>query len=80
MCWDLDAEILLRIRSGQKAFIIIKDVLMAKQEKTVHADLFNSFACDVMHWWDIGYNKKERTATGFDIEGYGKIHARNIVM
>ena len=44
----MDAEILLRIRSGWKAFITIRDIIKAKLYQTLRKNLFNSTVVPAM--------------------------------
>ena len=48
MCWDMDVEISWKIRSGKKVFTTIKEVLKAKLDITLRANLFKRIVITAM--------------------------------
>ena len=82
MYQNIDVKISWRIRSGWKAFTMIKDVVKETMDKNLYAIVFSStvFAHEVICKQNMDCHEQERTATGYDTEDYRKIYAENIVV
>ena len=77
----MSVEILQEIKSRLRSFIIIKYVLKAKLDKTLHANFFNCTILPAISYTSgaRASKKKGRTATRCNTEGYEMIHAWNII-
>ena len=72
----MDGEISQRIRSGWKAFIMLKNVLKAKLDNTQCVNLFNSNVLSAMLYkskiWAT--MKKDEQKLVMTPDGYGNMH------
>ena len=81
MCQNMGVEILWRLKSGWKPFPMIKVVLKAKLDKTLHANLFNSIILPLMLYASEMWAtmKKEELRDWLQHEEYRNIYAGNII-
>ena len=69
---DMNAVMLQRIRLGWKVLNMIKDMLKAKLDKTLHANLFNCTTLPAMIY-------SSKTWATMKKDSFAKIHAGNII-